>query len=673
MTLLLLSLAGGDAFADGARVALVIGNSSYTYAGQLRNPANDAADVAKELRKIGFDVIVELDANRTHMATAIEEFTSRIGGAEAALFYYAGHGIQVANHNYLIPTDVELRANTSPSLSLISLDQIQSEIASKSVGTTILILDACRDNPFAGRAGTRAAAASGLAAVTAGNDTYIAFSTEPGNVAVDGTGRNSPFAEALVKAIPKAGQSLHKAMLAVKQDVRKATAGQQSPWTSDNLPTDFYFVSLPSEPAVVPGEDQEWALVKDTGNTALLQAFLSKWPNGKYASTAQIALTRAAFKQQMEEFKKEFQSQQEIGFWNSVKDTNNPALLQNYLRQYPKGIFAQQAEALLLQIESEQKALRAHQEEEKRRQEQAEKEKDLQRIEAERRAQVEEAKKRADEAKNAAELKRLQEENRLHDLKHQEELKKAQEEVRQAKEAKEQAEAARIAAEKAKEEARSEAKKEGEAAEDRANKEREAEKATEALKEAQRKKDQADKEAAERATEAKKAEETRKAAEEAARLKAIKDAKEAEAKKAADEAARAKALKDAKDAEARKAAEEAAKAKALKDAEEKKEADIKKAQEEASLKQLREEEQKKRDAEAAAQKQRQEQQRNLDEAQRQQEQKNAAAKRAREQQQQRHTPRTVEKPQYRPHPAPRYEAPPRQGGGGGSPPIIHGL
>jgi hypothetical protein len=652
--LLLFSTAGGGAFADGKRVALVIGNSNYTYAGQLRNPANDAKDIAAQLQKVGFDVIVLLDADRTRMAAAVEDFTSRIAGAEAALFYYAGHGIQYANRNWLIPIDVEVKSNTQPKLSLLALDEIQEGIADQKVGTTILVLDACRDNPFAVRVGTRAVAAAGLAAVKGGNDTYIAFSTEPGNVAVDGAGRNSPFADALLKAIPKIGQSLHKAMLAVKQEVRKATGGQQTPWTQDNLPADFYFVSLPTEPAFIENEEQDWALAKDSNNSAMLQSFLSKYPNGKNALAAQMALNRAA----LQEMRKELQSQQEIAIWNSVKDSNNPTLLKSYLRQYPKGIFAQQAEALLLQIDVERQARQAQQEAEKRREEQAAKEKELQKIEAERRVQELDAKQRADAAKNAAELKRLEEEKR-----------KVQEELRLAKEAKDKAEAARVAAEKAAEQSRSEAKKEGEAAEDVAKKQQEAEKAREALKDAQRKKEQADKEAADRAAEVKKAEEARKAAEEAARVKAIKDAQEAEAKKAADEVARAKALKDAKDAEARKAAEEAARQKAIKDAQAKKDAEEKKAQEEAGLKKLKEEEQKTRDAEQAAKKQRQEKQRELEEAQRQQEQKDADAKRARDQQQQKRKP--VEKAPYRPAGPPHREAPPR--GGGGSPPIIHGL
>jgi hypothetical protein len=668
LMVLLLTMAGGSAFAAGRRVALVIGNSNYTHAVKLPNPVNDATDVAEVLRNVGFEVIFKLDANRTQMATAIEEFTSRISGAESALFYYAGHGIQVANSNWLIPIDIELKATTQPKLSLLSLNDLQEAIAGQKVGTTILVLDACRDNPFAGRVGTRAAGASGLAAVTAGNATLIAFSTSPGDVALDGTGRNSPFAAALVKAIPKAGQELQRTMRLVKKDVMDETGGVQSPWTSDNLTADFYFVSLSAEPPVLPAEEQEWAIARDSGNPAMLQSYMYKYPNGKYFPLASAALTRATLLQ-MEELRKDLQGQQqEIGWWESVKDSKDPAQLRNYLKRFPKGIHASEAEAILKQMETEQKAAKAQQEADKLREEQAAKEKEVRRIEAERRAQDEDAKKRAEEAKNAAEAKRLQEENRLRDLKHQEEIKKAQEEVRLAKEAKEKAEAARIAAEKAAEQARRETKKEGEAAEDVAKKQEEAGKAAEDLKEAQRKKDQADKEAAERAAEAKKAEEARKAAEEAARLKAIQEAKEAEAKKAADDAAKAKALKEAKDAEARKAAEEAAKAKELKDAQEKKEAEIKKAHEQARLKQLKEEEQKKRAAEAAAQKQRQEKQRELEEARREQQQKDAAAKRARERHEQRRAPKAAEKPQYKPAPEQRREAPRQR-----EAPIIHGI
>jgi uncharacterized caspase-like protein len=148
--LLLLCAAGDNALAAGRRVALVIGNSAYSYISRLANPANDAADVSAKLKQLGFEVIVQTDADKLSMESAISDFAELLRGAEAGFFFFAGHGIQVNDQNYLIPTSAELKSNVALEWRLIPLGRILSTMASEGAGTNIIILDACRNNPFAG-------------------------------------------------------------------------------------------------------------------------------------------------------------------------------------------------------------------------------------------------------------------------------------------------------------------------------------------------------------------------------------------------------------------------------------------------------------------------------------------------------------------------------------------
>ena len=190
------------AFAD-KRVALVIGNAAYVHAGTLANPRNDAGDIAAELKKVGFEVVEGTDLDKAAMDRKIRDFANLLPGADTGLFFYAGHGLQVGGVNYLVPIDAQLSTAAALDFEMIRLDLIQRTME-RETKTNILFLDACRDNPLArnlARAmGTRSSAIGrGLAAAESGVGTLISFSTQPGNVALDGTGRNSPYAGALVK------------------------------------------------------------------------------------------------------------------------------------------------------------------------------------------------------------------------------------------------------------------------------------------------------------------------------------------------------------------------------------------------------------------------------------------------------------------------------------------
>lgn len=227
------------------RVALVIGNGAYQEATSLANPVNDAADVAARLRGLGFKVIEGRDLEKRALERRIGEFADALAGADAGLFYYAGHGVQVDGRNYILPVDARLDGAVKLQLESVPIDQVLG-IMEQQTKTSLVFLDACRNNPFA-RSGTKgsdraARALSGLAPFDAARGSFIAFSTAPGAVALDGSGRNSPFAAALIAHIDRPGQSISDLMIAVRRDVVAATGGQQRPWEQGSLVERFEFV-----------------------------------------------------------------------------------------------------------------------------------------------------------------------------------------------------------------------------------------------------------------------------------------------------------------------------------------------------------------------------------------------------------------------------------------------
>ncbi len=233
--------------AAAKRVALVIGNAAYVQANALTNPVNDAADMAKALTEAGFDVTLGLDVDRRGFDEKLRAFSRSLDGADTAVLFYAGHGLQVAGRNYLVPVDAGLGTERDLDFEAISLDFVLRQMEVGREGkTSIVFLDACRDNPLARNLarsmGTRSASiGAGLAEVQTGVGTFIAYSTQPGNVALDGAGRNSPFTAALAAHVSEPGRSLTALMIEVRNDVLQATAGRQVPWDHSALTSDFFF------------------------------------------------------------------------------------------------------------------------------------------------------------------------------------------------------------------------------------------------------------------------------------------------------------------------------------------------------------------------------------------------------------------------------------------------
>jgi uncharacterized caspase-like protein len=225
------------------RVALVIGNAAYQNAPPLRNPSNDATDIAAKLRVLGFDVVEGIDLGKRDMEKRIRAFAEQLNGADVGLFYYAGHGLQVNQKNYLAPIDAELKSETDLDFEAVELDLVLKQML-RSAGTSLVFLDACRDNPLVqklAQSGRSLNIGRGLARVEPVSSMMIVYSAEFGKVALDGTGRNSPFTEALLRHIGEEGESISDMMIEVRNDVRKETGNQQQPIESTQLTGQFFF------------------------------------------------------------------------------------------------------------------------------------------------------------------------------------------------------------------------------------------------------------------------------------------------------------------------------------------------------------------------------------------------------------------------------------------------
>jgi hypothetical protein len=259
------------AFAEH-RVALVVGNAAYRHAPELKNPINDAVGMAASLEQHGFKVIKGLDLDKAGMDRAVRDFAAALSGADVGLFFYAGHGLQVAGSNYLVPVDAQLASAAALDFETVRLELVQRSME-REAATNLLFLDACRDNPLARNLargmGTRSAEIGrGLAAAESGVGTLISFSTQPGNVALDGAGGNSPFAAALLKAVGTPGEDLSSLLIRVRNDVMAATGNRQVPWEHSALRARFYFVPAQSaEKSVVlqtPSRPQRPAGTEET-------------------------------------------------------------------------------------------------------------------------------------------------------------------------------------------------------------------------------------------------------------------------------------------------------------------------------------------------------------------------------------------------------------------------
>lgn len=317
--ILLVGSSNASQLAAEKRVALVIGNGSYSSIPALDNPLRDAELIAEKLRGVGFDVDLAIDSDYFTLIQHVRSFGHRAQGADAALFYYAGHGLQADGSNFLLPVDAKLDRVADLPYQTLPLSLVMSELEFADAKINLVVLDACRDNPLtrslARKNGTRNVDISkGLASVRRASGTFIAYATAPGQVAYDGQGtQNSPFTRALADWIEKPDLEIALMFRRVREQVVAATEGRQVPWVEEAILGDFYFQSKPAEvpiPAAVPvtvTPQQEvppvatdeivetaWTKARTLGTRDSYKAFLQRYPNSIFADQAVSQLAKLA-------------------------------------------------------------------------------------------------------------------------------------------------------------------------------------------------------------------------------------------------------------------------------------------------------------------------------------------------------------------------------------------
>ena len=303
-TILLLALAGtahaatpSAAPASERRTALVIGNSDYELISPLRNPVNDARAMARVLSDLGFEVIAKENLNRYEMRKVIRDFGRILGQGGVGLFYYAGHGVEVDGVNYLVPLEAPIKFEDDVEIEALDVNMVLGKMASAANRLNIVILDACRNNPFAR---SFRSTARGLAQIDAPSGTLIAYAARPGGVALDGDGENGLYTGALLDAMQVPGLRIEDVFKRVRVAVQDKSGAQQVPWESSSLTGDFYFnlnvsvtVEAPGAPATISQQETVfWQSIMDSSDPADFEVYLTEFPNGIYAGLARNRLNR---------------------------------------------------------------------------------------------------------------------------------------------------------------------------------------------------------------------------------------------------------------------------------------------------------------------------------------------------------------------------------------------
>lgn len=283
-----LSAQCAPAFAD-KRVALVIGNSKYSNTPALENPVNDATDVSQALSSIGFKVTLKLDASKRDMDQAIAQFARDATSADAAMFYYAGHGMQFQGQNYVMPVDAELKDEISLRYEMTAMDDVKAALQ-RSPGVKIMVLDSCRNNPLAAKlvrsisANTRDVPnVQGYARPEKTRGMIIVYATQADDVARDGSGRNSPFSAAFLKEVKEPGLEIGTMFRRIGGDVYQATDGLQSPELSISLVPEYYLNQTETDQVI-------WARIRTGADAETIRQFLDRYPSSFYAPDAKARL-----------------------------------------------------------------------------------------------------------------------------------------------------------------------------------------------------------------------------------------------------------------------------------------------------------------------------------------------------------------------------------------------
>ncbi len=342
------------------RLALVIGNGAYQNATVLDNPTNDATDMAKALQEVGFEVIGGgrdgLNLSQSQMETLIAQFGRRLAETKGTgLFYYAGHGVMSNGQNYLIPVDANIPDEDLIKYKAVSVGYVLDKMAAARNTFNLVILDACRNNPFARQWRTLrdVGDSKGLANSNPPRGTLVLYATQPGGTSIDGVGnsKNGLFTQALLKEIKKPNLELDPLVKLVAREVEAGSNQKQSPWKEGLYSGDFYFAgrttasnntgnnsnTVPNETPIVAKdsaavEREAWSYVKESSDPQDFRSFLTDFPNGANAGNAKIKLEQAV--------------------WDAVKNSGDKGKLQGYLNEFPSGVNAPLAKIRIRQLDT---------------------------------------------------------------------------------------------------------------------------------------------------------------------------------------------------------------------------------------------------------------------------------------------------------------------------------
>ena len=504
------------------RVALVIGNSKYQSVTPLPNPVKDAGAIAELFSKAGFEVVkARNDVGNLEFKRALREFVEAASDSDIAVVYYAGHGIQIGDMNYMIPVDAKLAKEFDAKDEAVSLERI-IEALEPAKKLRLLILDACRDNPFLSkmqrRVAMRATQVGGLGNMEpTTTDTLIAYAAKAGSTAEDGDGANSPFAAALIKHITEPGLDVRLAFGRVRDDVRKATGGRQEPFMSGSLGgTNISLVPAPSVPVAAAEADvrKDYELVASIGTKKAWEVFINTHKTGFYVDLAKAQIAKAepqavAPQQQLAmravppvetPAQERKATNDERRAWDRVKDSGDRAAVRKFIEKYPSSPLVSNAERLLdtLERSAQEREEKVRAEREAREQREAadaerkksEREAARQNEDVEKRAKAEEADRK--KAEREAARQKEDEEKRAKAAAKPKDAQPAQTEAAKSEpsdaeiKAAERAKAERAAEEKRKAEARAAEERRREAAREASEERRAAERAQERRRAADR-------------------------------------------------------------------------------------------------------------------------------------------------------------------------------------------
>lgn len=285
------------------RVALIVGMAAYKFVTPLDNPGNDARLIADTLRALNFTLIgdgPQLDLDKSSLEVVVQKFSQQMQGADVALFFYSGHGLQVRGENFLVPVNANPVREADIDFQLMDANLVLRQMELAGTKLNVVILDACRNNPF-GERGIKSVS-RGLARMVAPEGTVISYATQPGSVALDGYDGNSPYTKALARMVRRPGLNIFETFNEVGLAVMQATGNSQQPWLSSSpIKGRFYFSSEPSvvsSVAVVPPQQtpandpsaQAWAVTQNTTSIAVLEDFIRQFGSTVYASMARARL-----------------------------------------------------------------------------------------------------------------------------------------------------------------------------------------------------------------------------------------------------------------------------------------------------------------------------------------------------------------------------------------------